>query len=160
MSARSTRRRGFRQIVAADLDLMPLMNLFICMIPMLLLSAVFVQISVIDMGAGGSTANAEPPPEALELTVRIRAEGYVLQGNGLPARVFPRSPGDPASVERARLQLSEALAGVVAQRPDTRDLRILSTESTRYEEIIAVMDLARAAGLPEASLGGGAEGGS
>jgi biopolymer transport protein ExbD len=78
----------------------------------------------------------------------------------VPARTIPRTPGDAASVGAARAQLSEALAAVAAARPDARDVRILSTEVTRYEEIIAVMDLARAAGLSEASLAGGAEGDS
>jgi hypothetical protein len=34
-------------------------------------------------------------------------------------------------------------------------VRIVSPQSTHYEEIIQVMDAARAAGLPEASLQGG-----
>ncbi|MBK7047145.1 MAG: hypothetical protein IPH48_11700 [bacterium] len=49
MPARDRRRRGFREAVADDVDLLPLMNLFVALIPMLLVSAVFLNITVIDL---------------------------------------------------------------------------------------------------------------
>ena len=49
----------------------------------------------------------------------------------------------------------EALKGFAASHPEHREVRIVSRSATRYEEIIDVMDMARAAGLPEAALGDG-----
>ena len=68
------RRRGYRQLVEADLDIMPLMNLFVVLIPMLLLSAVFVEINAIEMDLPGDGATAETARESLELTIRLETD--------------------------------------------------------------------------------------
>ncbi len=56
MNARRSLGRSFRELVEKDLDIMPLMNLFVALIPMLLISAVFLNVTVIEMDA---------PPEGL-----------------------------------------------------------------------------------------------
>jgi len=49
MRTRAGTRRSFRHEVNCDLELRPLMNVFIVLIPMLLMSAVFIEIRVIEM---------------------------------------------------------------------------------------------------------------
>ncbi len=146
------RKRAWRQKVTEDLELLPLMNLFIVLIPMLLLSAVFMEIRVIDMrlpGDAAATSNEEP----VVVTVRITEAAYVVQATGAPAQVIPRGSDGPAGVA-AWNQLGAALDAFVAAHPDVRDVKIVAEETTRYEVIIAVMDLARAAGLSQAGLQG------
>jgi biopolymer transport protein ExbD len=41
---------------------------------------------------------------------------------------------------------------VVAQHPENEEIMIISQPHTRYEDIIAVMDVSREAGLPSVSL--------
>ncbi|MBK7771948.1 MAG: biopolymer transporter ExbD [bacterium] len=149
MPARDRRRRGFREAVADDVDLLPLMNLFVALIPMLLVSAVFLNITVIDMKAPGdeaAQARAEQARVELALSVTISAGSYVVEGNGLERVSVGRN--DP----EAAAQLAKVLAGVAGQYPDNRDVMIVSQSDTRYEDIVRVMDISREAGLPGASL--------
>lgn len=141
--------RSFRELVENDLDIMPLMNLFVALIPMLLISAVFLNVTVIDMDSAPdeaaeiSGAEAEPP---LLLAVTIRPEVFVIEGNHLSKQVVDRRSAT------AGADLAAKLAAIVAAHPDNKEVMIIAEASTRYNDIINIMDLTRAAGLPSASL--------
>ena len=128
---------------------MPMLNVFIAIIPLLLLSAAFIQVSVIQASLpADAAANASPATEEpLDLTVVILDEAYVIRGNGLTIGAIPRTGGDGSLA-----QLGEALAAVVSAHPGNREVRIVAQPTSRYEEIVQVMDVARAAGLPETAL--------
>jgi len=93
------RRRKKRKslTVNTDLKLMPLMNIIIALIPMLLLSAVFLEVKVIETSlprdAEASTAAAEPSSPPLDLAVHVRQAAYIVEGHGLDPRVLPRRGG-------------------------------------------------------------------
>lgn len=143
------RRRSCRDVVAGDVDLLPLMNLFVALIPMLLVSAVFLNITVIDLRAPGdeaAQARAEQARVDLALSVTISAARYVVEANGVDTVVVERR--DPG----AAAELSRVLAGIAGTYPDNRDVMIVSQVDTRYEDIVRVMDISREAGLPGASL--------
>ncbi|HTO89581.1 MAG TPA: biopolymer transporter ExbD [Candidatus Sulfotelmatobacter sp.] len=151
MARRSRRRQRAKPHVAGEIELMPMMNVFISIIPLLLMSAAFVQVSVIQASLPSAEAVAAPANETpLDLTIFIRRDAYAVQGNGMGTLAYPR--GDAAA---AASQLSDALRDIVAAHPGTKEVRIVSEPTTRYEEIIQVMDIARAAGLPEAALADG-----
>lgn len=143
------RIRKMRELVEADLEILPLMNLFVVLIPMLLLSAAFLQLAVINMAApGGDEAMAEPI-ESLDLAVHILPQGYAVEGNGIERREIARSGRDDG---QATDQLAALLTSIAQEHPTNRAVRIISLPTTQYDEIIAVMDRSREAGLPEASL--------
>jgi biopolymer transport protein ExbD len=144
------RHQGFRQLVEADLDTLPLMNLFIVLIPMLLLSAVFVEVTAIDMHLPGGEPEAEQQEEEkdpVQVAVHISADEYVVDGNRVSRMVVPRD-------EHAPVRLAEVLAAIRAEHPDHRSVDIVSQPTTHYDEIIAVMDVAREVGLPQIGLTG------
>lgn len=145
--------------VNTDLKLMPLMNIIIALIPMLLLSAVFLEVKVIettlprdtDAAAAEAKAASEPP---LDLAVHVRPNAYVIEGHGLEPLVVPRTAASTAPDSLTSLRLTQMLRGVVAQHPGTHDVRIVAEARTRYQEVIGLMDVARAAGLVNAALEG------
>jgi biopolymer transport protein ExbD len=151
MLRRAAKRKRQRQHVAGELELMPMMNVFISIIPLLLMSAAFVQVSVIQASLPSGAAVVVPATTdaPLDLTIFIRKEAYAVQGNGIGTLAYPRSDSAAAT------QLGNALREIVAAHPGTREVRIVSEPTTRYEEIIEVMDISRAAGLPEAALADG-----
>ena len=132
------------------------MNLFIILIPMLLLSAVFIQVRIIEISTPIASDAGAAAPEAvpLGLAVRITEDTYVVEGNGIETVTISRraAPDGPAVAGRSRL--SEVLAEAVATHPGEQDVRIITESTTHYEDIVVVMDLARAAGLPQAALVG------
>jgi biopolymer transport protein ExbD len=138
------------------------MNVFIVLIPMLLMSAVFMEIRVIEMSQShaGQVAASTPAPKALELSLRIRGDAYVVVGEGLAPESFARTAASrtgalDAGTSRA---LTDALARIVASHPENHEIRIVAESATHYQELVSLMDLARAAGLPEAALEGAMEG--
>lgn len=149
MSRRQHRRS--REFIAADLEVLPMMNLFIVLIPLLLLSAVFVEVAVIDM-AMPSDSQAAEQPAGLDLTVRIQRNAYVVEGRGIARESIART-GDGA----ADMALSEALVRIARAHPGNRQVKIISQPTTLYDEIIGVMDVARSAGLPNTALMGADE---
>jgi biopolymer transport protein ExbD len=148
---RRRRRRHGRSHAPTELELMPLLNVFIAIIPLLLLSAAFIQVSVIQATLPGDASAAAAPNEdtAIDLAVFIRQDSYVVTGRGLDTQSVARDTESPDAV---RTELTEMLRAIAAAHPDTREVRIVSEPKTRYEEIIDVMDIARSAGLPETSL--------
>jgi biopolymer transport protein ExbD len=145
---RTSTRRGYRNIIEGDLELMPLMNLFVAMIPMLLISAVFLNVTVIDMKAPSDQAADTPQSESLGLSVTIQEASFVIEGRGLQKTVIARADTD------ADQQLGGALAQVAASHPDNKDVVIVSQPDTNYGDIVAVMDISRENGLPGVALMG------
>ena len=145
---RTSTRRRYRDIIENDLEIMPLMNLFVALIPMLLISAVFLNVTVIDMKAPSEATDADDgdKKENLALAVTIKDDYFVVEGRRISKRVISRAGED------AEARLADALADVVARYPDNRDVMIISQPQTLYTDIISVMDVSRESGLPSVSL--------
>ena len=142
------KKRGYRQVVESDLDTLPLMGLFVVLIPMLLLSAVFLEISVIDLYLPSDDEAQSENEDRFNITVRIGDEQYVVEAKGYPQEVISRNDQESVTNLLARL------ADISARHPDHHMVTIVSRPTTRYEDIITVMDVSRDAGLPHASLVG------
>ena len=132
------------------------MNIIIALIPMLLLSAVFLEVKVIETSlpreAGAAAAVPSAPP--LDLAVHVRAAAYVIEGHGLEPRALPRGSGDALPDAAVAARLTAILREYAATRPGTTEVRIVAEARTRYQEVIGLMDAARAAGLTDAALEG------
>ncbi len=141
-------RRSSGHVVDGYLELMPLMNVLVALLPMLLLSAVFVKVTVIDLDAPPAAEAPAPAADkpSLALAVTIKDDYYVVEGQQIAKRVIQRAAAD------AGVQLAGALADVVVQHPENQEIMIISQPHTKYEDIIAVMDISREAGLPSVSL--------
>ena len=139
-------RRHFHEHVEADLEIMPLMNLFVALIPMLLISAVFLQVSTLRMNLPGDDAATADVPESLRLSVNITTDAWIVTTNGTERARVARGAGTSDE------DLRNALTTAIADRPDEKDVMVASLDHTKYDEIVHVMDIARAAGLPNVSL--------
>lgn len=145
----SRRKRPVRALVQSELEMLPMMNLFVVLIPMLLLSAVFLEMSVIRMNLPEDDASDPPGKEKLGLAVAIRDDAWVVRGRSLDTMVIDRT------VETAVEDLRAALAGVGRRFPEDHDVVVRSAERTRYEDIVTVMDVSRDNGFANVSLAGG-----
>jgi biopolymer transport protein ExbD len=157
MSARRRRRaRSGSGHAPTELEIMPMINVFMAIIPLLLLSAAFVPVTVIQasLPSDGAAASAEPAEKPLDLRIVLLDDGYVVEGRGVATVTIERErrkSGDE-SPNPALDQLAEALAAIVAAHPSQKEVQIVSRPNTRYEEVVQVMDVARAAGLSDAAL--------
>jgi len=161
---RPRRQRSTRHSINSDLELRPLMNVFIVLIPMLLMSAVFVEIRVIEMSMPqAAEAAVQTPDSSFDPAIVILPDAYLIEVNGAAvqsvARQAPEADGTIPARDAA-LQLTQALASIAASHPEHKEIRIVAQANTHYQEIIGLMDVARAAGLPQAALEGASGGGS
>lgn len=135
----SKRRRAHAD--AQELDLTPIMNVFMIIIPFLLLTAVFAKTAIIDIylpqegqGAGGASG------EYKLLSVKVSDRGFELGGIG--SGVFVRKNGGDFDFDR----LTEELARIKSRYPAKQDIVLLFNPSVPYDTVIKVMDASRETG--------------
>lgn len=127
---------------AVELNITAFMNLMVVLVPFLLMTAVFSQTSILDLnlpppGQANSKPDKNPP---WELRVTIRRNALILSDNkgGLIKRI-PKYKG-----RHNYPMLRQTLKQIKARVPNKTALTILSEPNTRYDDLIQVMDTARA----------------
>lgn len=120
----------------AELDVTSFMNLMVVLIPFLLATAVFSQVSIQELnlpspGSGGAVADT--PPVSIEVMVRKEA---IEIGNGKVINYrFPKEEG-----EYDLESLTNELRRLKEKHPDKEDVTVLMEPDIEYKDMIAVMD--------------------
>lgn len=105
MASRRSLERKHGPKAAPELDLKPVMNLMVCLIPMLLYSAQFIKFAAINItkasSGTGSPSEQNPDEEKkppLKLRIKITSEGFKVEGALiLDEEKVNASPGDDGS---------------------------------------------------------------
>lgn len=123
-----------------ELNLTPIMNVFMIIVPFLLLTAVFAKTAFIDIylpQQGDSSPAADTSSEPQILTVSVTDSGFELGGigNGMP---IPK-----VSDSYDFKQLSEELVKIKERYPDKEDVVLLIQRNLSYDTVVKVMDTAR-----------------
>jgi len=134
-----------------DLNLAPIMNLMVTLIPMLLISASFLELVVLETSLPvynepqevKVTEKLEKPK--LGLTLVIKEEGFSLGGQGGMLNLGDGSSTIPRLSNGAYdyLSLSNVLLRVKEQYPDEWTVVIVPEFTTTFEVIVETMDAAR-----------------
>lgn len=139
-----------------ELNLVPFIDLMSVLITFLLISAVWTQVSMIQLGASFASPkdpNQEvitpPPLEDLVLRLDIKATGYVLYV-GKDVRAIPMLNG-----EYDKEALSADLEKVKQTYPDKGGIKLAIEDNIKYEHVVNVMDLGLRAGFSPELLTGG-----
>lgn len=151
-----TRKRGesARSAGQADLDMVPMMNLFTVLVPVLLLAAVFARVSVLELslppkGSGEVGAQTYEEKSPLNLLVVVADEGITIGGTGGFLPTLMKTDGTYLPEELA------ALLDVVREEyPDEAGVTVASDSKIPYEDVLAVMDICRERGFIEIALCG------
>ena len=153
-----------RSAPKADLDLVPIMNLVTILIPFLLLSAQFVQISTID-NTLPAMSDVRPEPteeEPLALRVEIHELGFAVHASPFAEPVELTCVGGFCKSATAwdTAELVDVLEDLKRDWPDTEDMILVPGADVPYEAVIATLDAARRTteGLdlfPAVSIAGG-----
>ncbi len=140
---RRSRRRTARRETNTELNITAFMNLMVVLIPFLLLTAVFSQVSILELDLPGSAS--EPQEEVVDempqLEVIIEAEAFVLAER--KAGVLSEFPYTEEDVSTALSDLNLALQEVKARYSELTAMTILAQPDTSYDLIIQAMDAVR-----------------
>lgn len=150
-------KRSRRPQESADPNLTPVMNLMVVLIPLLLSSAQFIKLGMIEINlppaSSGTVVQTEMPKEVekkLDLTVTITDEGFYLASS--VAVALGESGEGPTIPKKADgeydyQQLNELLARIkkkaVGVFKDTDQIVIVAEPEIEYQTVVSTMDAAR-----------------
>lgn len=146
----TSKRRA--RVEAHDLDMVPMMNLFTVLVPVLLLAAVFAKVTVLDIelppkASGEAGAAAYEEKGELTLVVVIGEEGITVGGTGGFLPSILRENGEYRPEE-----LSALLQSVRDEYPDETKVTVAADRAVAYEDVIEVMDICRDRGFTGIAL--------
>lgn len=132
-------QRGIKEQV--ELEITPLMNLMIILVPILLISLNFAQITVLEVNlpelTGGMSASQKSQSK---LEVRIENTGFkVFFPEDVLIQEIPLIENEGGK-SYDFIQLSKVLQGVKSQLSEKRDILLLSHPNVDYQNLVFTMD--------------------
>ncbi len=143
---------GGKKSVDAEIPLIPFIDLLLCCVMFLLVSAVWNQLAAIEANQQipGDTADSVSENDIERVILQVTPDGYVL------GSTLGESTSIPKSGERYD---DESLVEALQQRQrlarNPHDLIVSPEDGVRFEEMINAMDLANGAGFDNVSISGG-----
>lgn len=165
MARRPSSKKKFSTDIE-DLNLVPIMNLVVCLIPMVLFGASFVKLGVVNVntpkfGMGKSEA-VESDEKPLNLTVALADDGFrlsasvVIPGITGPENFDPTAAPDPAAAAQQGptipkdsngnynfVDLYNKMVSIKDQYPNENIVTLTADAKIEYQYIIKTMDVLR-----------------
>lgn len=136
-----------------DINITPVMNIFLILVPFLLLTAVFVRIAVFEFSLPTldkkSTQSKVEPAKTVATILAIHEKGFELKTQGIKIP-FIKKRQDNFDYQTLVVKLKE----VKLLHRESEDIIIAPKASIKYDTIIKVMDRCRENGFPNISISG------
>ncbi len=146
------RERNFKEV---DVNIIPVMNIFLLLIPFLLLTAAFVQLAVVELSLPSLNKDSQQQqiqrdPQKLVLVILgIKENKFQLKSPG-----FKFDPINKVNDQYNYRLLIEQLKQIKIKYPYAEDIIISPDSRVEYDIIIKVMDRCRENGFSNVSLSG------
>jgi biopolymer transport protein ExbD len=145
-----------RQTGSSELQMTPIMNVFLILVPFLLLTASFVKLAVLEMSlpslsqdpSSVTQTSEERKPLVLNM-LAVRHNGFELKSPTLTFS-FIEKKGEQYDFE----QLQTSLRQIKDKFPNSEDMVIQPEDAVKYDDVIKVMDRCRDSGFPNISISG------
>lgn len=122
---------------APELEMTTFMNLMVVLVPFLLITAVFSQITIAELDLP-SASSAAPAVPAFRVEVVIRGAGLEIVDGSKVIAAIPKA-GDAYDLAK----LSEYLVAIKRECPQKEDASVLLEPDIPYDDLIQVMDTVR-----------------
>lgn len=136
-----------------DVNITPVMNLFLVLVPFLLLTTEFVRIAVLELSLPSqnqsSTQQEKSKKPPILVLLAIDETGFEIKAPGMRFDKIPRR----ANQFQFEL-LAQELLRIKAKYADTEEITIQPVEAILYDTIVDVMDTCRDTGFPNISVSG------
>ena len=125
----------------AELEITSFMSLMIVLVPVLLLSMTFTQITVLDVKLPELTGGpAVSQTEQSQLEIRIADDGFkVFYPENVLVKEIPLAETEEGDAYDY-VQLSQVIQEVKRQLPEKRDVLVLSEPNIDYQNLVFTMD--------------------
>jgi biopolymer transport protein TolR len=144
---------GGKKSVDSEIPLVPFIDLLLCCVMFLLVTAVWNQLARLDANQqqpGQAAPDTPPPEEKIKVVLQVQANGYVLASSAGDRIEIPKS-GDSYDMEQLREKLQERKR----LEPNRKDLVVAPEDGVQYKDVVASMDMVVGEGFPDMSLSDG-----
>jgi biopolymer transport protein ExbD len=146
---------GGKKSVDSEIPLVPFIDLLLCCIMFLLVTAVWNKLARLEMNqqqpSSQAPMDAPPPEERIRLFLQIKNTGYVLAATD-GTSISIDKVGDGFDLPGLREKLRERRQ----QEPNRRDLIVAPEDGVLYSDVVAAMDIVVGEQFTEMSLSDGA----
>ena len=139
------------KIDSIDLDMTPVMNLFMVLIPFLMSMAVFTQLSILEFSLppAQSEGDVTESTKELDISILVTENGFRIVGTGKKLDIIPKIRG---KYQTAKLRI--LLKAIKFQYPSQKSVVLVFDGNTLYDDIIKFMDVCRESQFPDIGLSG------
>jgi biopolymer transport protein ExbD len=139
------------KIESIDIDMTPVMNLFMVLIPFLMSMAVFTQLAIIEFSLppAQTEGDAAESTKELDISIVVSENGYRIVGTGKKLDLIPKVRGK-YQMEKLRTLLK----AIKFQYPSQKSVVLVFDGNTLYDDIIKFMDVCRESQFPDIGLSG------
>jgi biopolymer transport protein ExbD len=141
-----------KEVESFDLDITPMMNIFMILIPFLVSMAVFTQIAVVEFSLPPAQVSGEGGEESskeLDISIVVTGNGFQIVGTGRKLDMIPKLQGDFQYP-----QLRTLLKAIKFQYPSQKSVVLVFEGDILYDDIIKFMDICRESQFPDIGLSG------
>lgn len=135
------RNKRIKKSSQVELNITAFMNLMVVLVPFLLMTAVFTNISVLDLKLPGMSSSSKPdnkkPDFELQVTVRKNALDLSDTRGGLIKHIPVTKSG------YNYVLLNQTLRLIKFKYPEKTNITILSEPYTKYDTLVQLMDTVR-----------------
>jgi biopolymer transport protein ExbD len=122
---------------APEIEMTTFLNLMVVLVPFLLITAVFSQITIAELDLPNAESAATSSP-TFRVEVVVRERGLEIMDGAAVVATIPKTRG-----EYDLTQLSEYLVDIKGQYPSKEDASVLLEPDIPYDHLIQVMDTVR-----------------
>lgn len=142
-------RKGGRRSLDAPVNLIPYIDLMTTIITFLMMTAVWIQVSALDVQADSLATDNQVVEEQIPkpISIIIDENGFIISEDGDNPEQLPKMDGI-YDLDR----LKEKVAILKAADPNRKEVQIFSADAVKYDNIVKVIDLISGLGLPAVSL--------
>ena len=133
-----------RELDEADLDITPFMNLMIVLVPVLLMSMVFSQITILRLNLPdltGAVTHSTEKNRQLEVVLRKSSLEVYFPSGVLIKSIKPRDTKEGEKLDYETLSL--VLREIKKEVKDKSDILLLSEADVSYQSLVSTMDTVR-----------------
>jgi len=146
-----------------ELNIFPMMNLMVVLVPLLLSTATAIKIGVIELNlpqaVGGSITETKVPTESmrsLDLTITITSEGFfisssiaILKGGDSDEPTISKFPDGNYDYDELGRTLYEIKQKIAGKPHDTKKIILQAESDVQYQVLVSTMDASRSLRIEE-----------
>lgn len=154
-----SKRRTKKSPTLQDLNLIPIMNLFITIIPMLLMITVTVHMALLSLnlmasgtagGAGEGEGTGADEDRIKEIKIVLYTDKIEIREEGIADPIIiPTIELEDGSIRHNYFALDEAITEIKSRNEDVHEIRITPYPDVYYGTLIRAIDISKLRGFPE-----------